>query len=217
MGLIDSAGAAQRVAEARQLLESLATARPDSAVVRIALVRLLAAIGAFDEATVRAREVTVAEPRNPRGIELLASIAADAGNVERLRPLVMRMQQTSPEREETWYYAAMVSFLDGNMEEAIARAQRVIQLNPRHAPAHNLIGAASATLGQNDRARQAFRASLEASPRDASTYANLGLLEMESRNLDAAVSHFAEALTLDPENAVSETYLPVALAELRRR
>ena len=217
MGLIDSAGAAQRVAEARQLLESLATARPDSAVLRIALVRLLAAIGAFEEATVRAREVTVAEPQNPRGIELLASIAADAGNVERLRPLVMRMQQTSPEREETWYYAAMVSFLDGNMEEAIARAQRVIQLNPRHAPAHNLIGAASATLGQNDRARQAFRASLEASPRDASTYANLGLLEMESRNLDAAVSHFAEALTLDPENALSETYLPVALAELRRR
>jgi hypothetical protein len=40
---------------------------------------------------------------------------------------------------------------------------------------------------------------------------------MESRNLDAAVSYFAEALTLDPENVVSETYLPVALAELRRR
>ena len=197
-------GAGQRVAEARQLLESLARERPESAVLRIALARLLAAVGAFDEAAARAEEAMAADADNPRGIEQLASILADVGDVDRLRPLVSRMQQTVPERQETWYYAAMVSFLDGDLAEVIARAQRVIQMNPQHAPAHNLIGASSAGLGQLDRARQAFRASLEASPRDASTYANLGLLEMESGNLDSAAAHFAEALALDPENAVSE-------------
>ena len=216
IGLIDAAGAGQRVAEARQLLESLARERPESAVLRIALARLLAAVGAFDEAAARAEEAMAADADNPRGIEQLASILADVGDVDRLRPLVSRMQQTVPEREETWYYAAMVSFLDGDLAEVIARAQRVIQMNPQHAPAHNLIGASSAGLGQLDRARQAFRASLEASPRDASTYANLGLLEMESGNLDSAAAHFAEALALDPENAVSEAYLPAALAALRR-
>ena len=61
--------------------------------------------------------------------------------------------------------------------------------------------------GQHDRARQAFRASLEASPQEPSTYANLGLLEMESGNRDAAVAYFAESLTLDPHHEVARTNL----------
>ena len=215
-GLIDAAGAGQRLVEAQQVLESLASARPGRSVVRIALARLLAATGAFEQAIVRAQEVIAAEPDNPRGMELLASILGDAGDVDRLRPLVMRMQQTHPEREDTWYYAALVAFLDGNLPEAIARAQRVIQMNSHHALAHNLIGSASARLGQRDRARQAFRASLEASPQEASTYANLGLLEMESGNQDAAVAYFAESLTLDPHNEVARDNLSAALAALRR-
>ena len=73
-------------------------------------------------------------------------------------------------------------------------------MNPRHALALNLIGSASASLGQHDRAREAFRASLEASPQEPSTYANLGRLEMESGNRDAAVTYLLESLTLDPHH-----------------
>ena len=148
---------------------------------------------------------------------MLASIFGDTGDVDRLRPLATRMQQTHPEREETWYYGALASFLDGNLREAIARAQRVTEMNSQHAAAHNLIGAASATLGQRDRARQAFRASLEADPRDAATYTNLGLLEMESGNLDAAVAYFTESLSLDPYGEVPRANLSAALAALDRR
>ena len=215
MGLVDAAGMGQRLGEAQLVLESLARARPGSVAVRIALARVLAATGAFDRAAVGAQEVMAAEPQNPRGIELLASIIADVGDVDRLRPLVIRMQQAHPEREETWYYAAMVSFLDGNLPEVIARARRVIQMNPQHAPAHNLIGAASAGLGQRDRARQAFRASLEADPREPSTYANLGLLELESGNRDAAVAYFVESLTLDPHYETARINLSAAIAAPR--
>lgn len=61
---------------------------------------------------------------------------------------------------------------------------------------NHLIGSASARLGQRGRARQAFRASLEASPQEPSTYVNLGLVEMESGNRDAAVAYFTESLTM---------------------
>ena len=184
--------------------------------MRVALARLLAAAGAFDEAAERAQEVVAAEPENPRGPELLASILADAGAVDRLRPLVARMQQTYPDREDTLYYAAMVSFLSGDLPEAIARAERVVRMNPRSALAYNLIGSASASLGDRDRAREAFRASLEANPREASTYVNLGLLDLESGNPDGALAYFVESLTLDPNDQRARANLSAALFASRR-
>src|SRR5207245_1868277 len=80
-GLIDAAGTGPRLMEAQHVLESLANARPANSAVREALARLLAATGAFEQAAARAQEVITAEPQNPRGIELLASILADAGDL----------------------------------------------------------------------------------------------------------------------------------------
>ncbi len=192
------------------MLETTVTARPESSAARLALARLLAAAGAFDAAVAHAEEAIAAEPDNPRGLESLASILGDAGDVDRLRPLVTRMQETRPEREETLYYAALASFLGGDLPDAIARAQQVTQVNPRHAAAHNLVGAANATLGFRDRARQAFRASLEADPRDPATYTNLAFLEMESGDRDAAAAYFAESLSLDPRNEMARASLAAA-------
>ena len=210
-GLIDAAGAGRRLADARRVLETTVTARPESSAARLALARLLAAAGAFDAAVAHAEEAIAAEPDNPRGLESLASILGDAGDVDRLRPLVTRMQETHPEREETLYYAALASFLGGDLPDAIARAQQVTQVNPRHAAAHNLVGAANATLGFRDRARRAFRASLEADPRDPATYTNLAFLEMESGDRDAAAAYFAESLSLDPRNEMARASLAAAV------
>ena len=104
-GLIDAAGAGRRLADAQRVLETTVTARPESSAARLALARLLAAAGAFDAAVAHAEEAIAAEPDSPRGLESLASILGDAGDVDRLRLLVTRMQETHPEREETFYYA----------------------------------------------------------------------------------------------------------------
>jgi Flp pilus assembly protein TadD len=215
-GLIDAAGPLQQLPEVQRLLESLTAARTGGSAVRIALARLLASTGAFDQAALRAQEVMAADADDPRGAELLASILADAGAVDRLRPLVARMQQKHPDREDTGYYAAMVSFLGGNLPEAIVRAERVVQMNPHNSLAYNLIGSASAGLGHRDRAREAFRASLEANPREASTYVNLGRLELESGNPGGALAYFVESLTLDPNDERARASLSAALFASRR-
>ena len=133
----------------------------------------------------------------------------------RLRPLVSRMQQTQPDREDTWYYAAVASYLGGNLDQAVERAGRALRLNARHALAYNLIGSAHAQLGHRDDARRAFRAALDASPQEASAYSNLGRLELESGNAVAALAYFAESLTLDPQDAVARAHLPQARAAAR--
>jgi spermidine synthase len=211
-GFIEAAGSAERVQEAQQVLESVANAQRSTGVaVRVAQARLLAATGAFGEAAARAREVMTEQPQNPAASELLASILADAGDLNGLRGLAARMREAHPERDDSWYYAAMVSFLSGDLPEAIRLAERAVQVNPHHTLANNLIGAAYARLGQRDRARDAFRASLEANPTESSTYRSLGLLELESGNLDAATAYFAEALTLDPHDQVARENLSATL------
>jgi spermidine synthase len=212
LGLIEAAGATGRGGDARTLLESLAAAHPSQAPVRRGLARLLAAMGALDEAAAHAESAMALDPADPKGTETLASIAADAGALDRLRPLVGRMRQTNPDGAETLYYAALAGFLSGDLQAAVAEAERAVQIDPRHALAHNLIGSASAAAGRRDRAREAFQASLAVDPREPTTYANLGRLEAESGNRAAAIAYFVEALSLDPADAAAREGLAAALA-----
>ena len=75
--------------------------------------------------------------------------------------------------------------------------------HPDHARAQNLLGAACATLNRKDCAQSAFEASLRASPRDPSTYGNLGQFSLQSSNPEAAERYFAEALSIDPALAAA--------------
>jgi spermidine synthase len=216
-GWVEAAAASGRTPEVQRALESLARANPDRTAPGIALARLLAAGGAFEPAIVRARAIVAAHPDDPRALELLASIVADAGDAAALQPLVARMRNSHPERDETWYYAAVLSFLTDRLEDALSAAGRAIELNPRHTLARNLLGSTYARQGQRDRARQAFGAALETNPAEPSTYTNLGLLELEGGNPQAAVSYFAEALTLDPADDRARSQLAAALAAASHR
>lgn len=215
-GFVDAAsGSPDRLGNARRLLEAVVSRRPDALPVRAALARLLAASGDVDSAVSQAQAVVAAQPSSAGGIELLASILADAGDLARLQPLVAQMRQRFPERDETLYYEALSSFLAGRPQEAIARAERLVRTNTRHVLAQNLIGSASAQLGLRDRARAAFMASLAANPRESSTYANLGRLELEGGDPEAAIGYLGEALTLDPNDEQARANLASALAARR--
>jgi tetratricopeptide (TPR) repeat protein len=215
-GLVEAATGIGRLPEAERFLESLGASRPQSTTIPLALARLFASTGAPDRAVEKAQQAIAVAPDNPLALETLASILADVGDLERLRPLSARMKEKFPDREETWYQAAMVSFLEKRWPETVESARRTLAINRQHVPAHNLFGIASVNLGHLDVARQAFRAALEAGPHEASTYANLGLLELQSGNADLAVEYFTEALILDPEQPLALANFPVAQSARRR-
>ena len=155
--------------------------------------------------------------RDPRALELLASILADAGDAAGLRPIVERMRRSHPDRDDTWYYTAVLSFLADRLDDALSAASRALALNPRHTLARNLAGSVYARQGQLERARQAFTAALDGNPAEASAYTNLGMLELEAGNPRAAVSYLAEALTLDPADDRARSQLAAAIAAASRR
>ena len=110
------------------------------------------------------------------------------------------------------YYAASLEFLRGRLPAALELATKAIQLDPRRASAHNLLGAIHANLGQVEQARVEFETARGLDPRDSVVYINLALLEMSSGHNAAAAGLFSEALTLDPASSSARQGLARATA-----
>ncbi len=208
-GIVPAAVASGRIDHGLQLLAGLIAADPNATAPRLARSRLLAATGDFDEALAAARDADRIAPEDPVVLEHLASLFADAGSAMALAPLVEKLQQRYPDRPGTMYYAAAWHLLTGDFSGAREFANRTIALEPKRAPAHNLLGAAYANLGESQLAKQAFRNALELNPRDSSAYANLGLLALSENRAEAA-RRFVEALLLDPGSAAARQGLAQA-------
>ena len=198
-GLSDAAAGARKQDEVRDLLRGIAGREPANAPVRVELSRVLAAGGDFQGAVDMATEALRLTPDDPRAGEQLASIVADSGDADRLQPLAESLSARFPDRPEPKYYVATALFLRGRTEEALTAVRYVTDGHPDHARAQNLLGAACATLKRRDCAQAAFEASLRASPRDPSTYVNIGQFSLETAKPEAAARYFSEALSIDPE------------------
>ena len=211
-GLIRAAAPLHRANDARELLSRLA-ADPTRVSTKLALSRLLAAEGAYDQAAAIAFGLVQDDTNNVAALEQLASVLSDVSDIERLRPVVARLRSIAPQTEAAHYYAAALLFMESRVDLALGEARRVLDINPRHAKAHNLTGACLASLGQRDQARTAFHASLEVDPRDPATYTNLATLELQAGNPRLATRYFAEALSIDPSSGPARQ----GLAELQNR
>jgi Flp pilus assembly protein TadD len=195
--LVETAVATGRQTDTMAFLASLCRAHPALAGPELSLSRLQAATGAWDAAVQSATHAVQGHPDDGAALEQLASIYADAGDADRLAPVVMELSRF-PDRAGSHYYAAAGNFLRGNLDAAQAAASYALTLDPTLARAHNLLGAIAATRGDLESARTAFNAALELDPRDPATYQNLALLELNTGNSQAAARLFSEALSLDP-------------------
>ncbi len=206
-------GATPGVEESLTLLRRLA-ADPSHLQAKVSLSRLLAANGATDEAAALMVDLSERFPDNSDVLEQLASVLSDVGDVQRLPSVVLKLGKSAPNSQRAHYYAASLLFRQGRPDLAVSEAELVVRENPGHALAQNVLGAALASLGQLDRARHAFEASLRANPRSAGTYTNLATLEMQAGNAREAARRYAEALVLDPTSDTARSGLEQARARL---
>lgn len=208
--LSTSSAALNRQAEAIALLTRLGDEQPDLVGPRVALSRLQASTGAFQQAIAALTEYLERHPSDGAALEQLASIYADVGDGPRLVPVVNAMSRL-PERAGSHYYAAAAQFMQGQMYGALDAAERALAIDPRYARAQNLVGAIKATRGDVAGARQAFEAAMAIDAQDPTTYQNLAQLEAGQGHVDVARRLYAEALAIDPASIVARD----ALAQLR--
>ena len=198
-GLIRSAVGSNQVDGAGRRLSQLAS-QPGNLAARLALSRLAASQGQWNDAGRLAFSAVQEQPGNIDALVQFASILADMGDAERLAPVVARLRGEAPSLADTRYYAAMLAYLQQRPDIAAREASAALAADPRHARAANILGASLASLRQRDQARAAFVRALVLDPRAPATYANLATLEQEVGNRDEARRLYVEALTIDPAN-----------------
>ena len=102
------------------------------------------------------------------------------------------------------YHASqrIVAFMRGDFHGAAREGEATVSLDPKHARARNLVGAARASLGDLSAAREAFAAAIAIDPQDPSPYVNLGRLHLQTGQADAAAAVFsAPSLVASVEKA----------------
>jgi len=200
-GFVRVAKITDKAAQALEHLKATSSSGPTSAERLVAMSKLQVQTGSRDEAIATAREA--ADLNRAAGLEQQAALFADSGDTVQLDATVAELRKAAPARASTEYYAAVAAFLHGDANEALARAQKAIALDPHYAPTYDLAGAAYTKLDELEPARQAFHKSLSFDAHDSTAYENLGVLELNAGNRAAAAKYFAEALWLVPESAVS--------------
>jgi Flp pilus assembly protein TadD len=198
--LARTAARTQQLPMADRVLEELIAKDPGNAAARLERSRLAAARGDYALARQLAVEAGKLDPRSQAALEQLAAVVADEEDAEALAVVVSGLQEAAPGSASTLYYAASLEFLKGNPPRAAELAAQAAALRPGDARVHNLAGAAYGALGRVDRARDSFRAALEANPEDPVAYVNLGTLELQGANAAAAGRYFMDALALEPSS-----------------
>jgi tetratricopeptide (TPR) repeat protein len=115
---------------------------------------------------------------------------------------------------EPTFAAACRAHQAGRVQEAAGLYRRVLQIQPHHAQAWYLLGAACQALGRTDDAVAAVRQALRHQPRHPDAQNLLGVLLAHQGNFSGAVDCFCRALQLRPGWPEAENNLRLACGHL---
>ncbi|MCL6451519.1 MAG: tetratricopeptide repeat protein [Acetobacteraceae bacterium] len=99
---------------------------------------------------------------------------------------------------------------EGKLDQALAEFERVLALDPRHAPAHNRVGVVHAQRGDLAQARAWFEKALDIDPRYAPAHSNLGNVLYTEGRLEEAIQSYRRAIAIDPGYALAYHNLAAA-------
>jgi protein O-mannosyl-transferase len=107
----------------------------------------------------------------------------------------------------------VVRFEKGDVDDAIQKYERSLQLQPDYTEALYNLGSALLQKGEVDRAIGLCEQALQLQPTDADAHVVLGNAFMVKQNVESAIVHYREALKLRPDDSNAHHNLGVALQQ----
>ncbi len=150
-------------------------------------------------------------------LESLCSRARNAigqGNHEDARQIYLQALGVKADSPDVHYGLATVSFLKGELQNAVYHFKEVTRLDPHRAGAFINLGAVYNRLDQVDEAIQVLRRGIQLDSHRAEGYYNLGLAYKRKKQGDLAIQAYHEAVRINP--AMSDAHLNLANAYLDR-
>jgi tetratricopeptide (TPR) repeat protein len=99
-------------------------------------------------------------------------------------------------------------------EEAVGECRAALEIDPEYGAAIFTMAQAYRKLKKPDEAAAGFRRLIQLDPKDPKPHMHLGEISIDAEDFDAAISHFEEAIAVDPEHsAVAHNLLGSAYLE----
>ncbi|MFO0902850.1 MAG: tetratricopeptide repeat protein [Pirellulales bacterium] len=153
----------------------------------------------WEEATEAARLAIMADPEDAIGYYAYAQTMSARNRLEEARQAIQDALRLAPERSGYWALLSQVHYRQEHFTEALDCAQRGLAFDPDDSSCQNLAALAANRLGRTGVAEETLRASLSRDPENAMTHANLGWMQLQAGDAQAAILSFREALRIDPE------------------
>ena len=207
-----------RYREAAGLLAPAFEHPPDDETGRLIglhLERSYAELKQFDKALAAGEELVRRYPNDPEILYQLSRLHAD-----RSFALMSDLVRVAPDSAWTHYANAQVQESLDRFDAAEQEYRNALQRDPRMLGAHYHLGRvilrATRTVESVEKARHEFEQELAISPDNADAEYELGEIEREHGNLDAAVSHFDRALHSHPDFVEAQVGIAKTLMKLGR-
>ncbi len=104
---------------------------------------------------------------------------------------------------------------NGNLDSAVARFEKALEIEPDDALARNSLGVALIQLGATDEAIRQFSLVIKDAPDFAVAHVNLGNALVRQGDIPASVAYFENAIRISPDYAEAHSYLGAALLHLK--
>ena len=132
--------------------------------------------------------------------------------------LEKRFRETFDDPGEEEYILILADLLadSGQTNEALAKLQEALRINPKDGRTHNSLAKLLADCGRTNEALAEFQAALQINPKDTLVLKNLGLLLVTLGRFDEAMRSYAEAARLDPADSRPPYLTGLALLKQNR-
>ncbi|HWE02405.1 MAG TPA: tetratricopeptide repeat protein [Tepidisphaeraceae bacterium] len=155
--------------------------------------------GRLQQAEDACREIVARAPNQGEPWQLLGTIAADRGQIERAVALFRRASQLSPASAECQRNLARVLKRQNQFDAAISAYRRALQLEPGDAPTHAGFGDLLKAAGREIEALAAYERALAIRPDYGQAYNNYGLLLQRHHRNHEAMAAYQNAMALLPD------------------
>ncbi len=181
-----------------QLRQAIA-AEPNEAIAYSYLAFCLAEREQWGEATESAQRAIALDPGDPRVHHALASVLRDRNMLREARAAIDESIRIAPHDADYWSVLGSIELMEKRWRAALEAAERGLECDAEHEVCVNIRAMALTNLGDRAGAAAAIDATLQRNPENAVTHANLGWTRLHEGRPRDAMTHFREALRLQPE------------------
>jgi tetratricopeptide (TPR) repeat protein len=198
LGFIQFLIQTERYGEAEQVLRRHLGQDPEDALAMALLAICLSERKQHKEAIESARKAIALEPDSAFQYSTLARCLSHADQHNEALEAIGQAIELDPENET--HYAIQASILLGRRRwpEALEAAEKGLAIDPEDETCQNLRAMALRSMGRFDEAAATIQTTLARSPENALSHANQGWTLLHQSRPKEALTHFREALRLDP-------------------